>query len=260
MRTTLPIALIAALALTTAATAQDAEAENAGGEAMAAKVVSVEGPAQKLTRPDGAEEYQSSKLEKDDELHETDVVRTGLGAKVVLAFADRAVLTIRGATKVGVSSFRRKGERVEGRVGLKYGSLYADVDRTKGENQFEVATPVALAAVRGTEGGIVYTADLGMALTGTEGTWSLHGSGPLAVRSGETSDGNLTPPTQIAVRNRHPVLGDTHGGLSDAEKSNQRYNGDGRGIFGFAGGGQTGDNLFRLPVKSRCSGHYIIKE
>ena len=115
------------------------------GQALKVTVVSVSGPAQKMTP--GAAAPQWEPLKADDKLDEMTIVRTGLNATVVLRFEDRGQFTINSATKIGISEFRKEGSVVKGEVGLKYGSVHASVDSSRGATSFQVSTPVATLSV-----------------------------------------------------------------------------------------------------------------
>lgn len=220
--------------------ADDAEpaADQPADGAMTATVVSVSGPAQKLVAVEEGAEPQWRPIEEGDELGELTIIRTGLGGTVVLQFADRGRVTVNSATKAGISEFRKEGDTARARVGLKYGTVDAKVDREAGRNDFRVATPVAVASIRGTSGQVGYSGDMGMGLNGETGTWNLNTpQGRMQVFAGEFSNDNLIPPMEHLLNQRDPGLGDVFGGLTDTEQRNLRDNGGGRGIVGFTGGG-----------------------
>jgi len=219
-------------------------------EPLRVTVVSVAGPAQLLQADGEAGRYVP--LRAGLELNERSVIRTGFGAKVVLKFSDRGEVVVNNATKIGIGEFRRQGQLVRTRLGLKYGTIHAQVERGNGPCDFRVATPVAIAAARGTGGGIGYCADMGMNLTGSSGTWGiLSAGGERKVRAGEQSNGNRTAPSELALQKREVQLGDVNGGLSGVELRQLRDNGGGRGIVGFTPGG-VADELFRPLVPSIC--------
>lgn len=235
----------------TPSAAADSSSPDAGGDAQPAAddaqpaaddtvkltvtVISVKGAAQQRSVADDTGKWLA--LAVGDELSEMTVIRTGLGAMVVLKMADRGEITIRSATKIGIASFREDAdEKVTTRMGIKYGSIHARVDSSKGANDFEIRTPVATLSVRGT-GGDVGFSYRGLGLNGTEGTWNNSTpNGDTQVGAGETSDENGTPSGDLSDASRHIQTGDTFGGLSDEENAN-RNNTGGRGGFSFTGGG-----------------------
>ena len=84
-----------------------------------------------------------------DVLSDLTLVRTGLGAKVVIRMGDRGEVTVGSATKVGIKQFTKVEGKASMRLGLKYGSMRARVDASRGPNDFRVSTPVATLSVRG---------------------------------------------------------------------------------------------------------------
>jgi len=207
---------------------------------MKVTVVSVSGIAHKLQAADPKVQWQP--IRPGDVLGELTVVRTGLGAKVVLKFSDRGEVTVKSATKVGIGEFRKKGKLVKTRVGLKYGSMRASVDSAAGPNDFRVTTPVATLSVQGTKGRIAFSGDLGLHIRGTQGNWNAKmGKRSMNVGAGESTDGKLTLSSELASGNRDPQMGDPSG-LTPLERRNLNLYGGGRGIMGFAGstGGSKG--------------------
>ncbi|HUU59422.1 MAG TPA: FecR domain-containing protein [Phycisphaerae bacterium] len=111
-------------------------------------VESVSGRAQKLLPGEGNKWIP---LKVGDVLDEMTVIRTGYNTAVVLKFADRGSVTIKGVTKIGISEFRKEGDLVKTRLGLKYGMFRAKVKSEVGPNDFRVKTPTATLSVRGSE-------------------------------------------------------------------------------------------------------------
>jgi len=216
-------------------------------------VVSVKGVAHVLTA--NAKDGKWQNLAAGQELTRLSIIRTGLGAEAVLSFAGRGQVKIKSATKIGLSEFELNGRFMKATVGLKYGSMRAEVDGSTGENDFKVATPVATLSIRGTTGNIAFSGDRGLGLGATRGTWRLaqtpkKGKRKKNVRAGQATDGNLTPSTVVASRKRDTQMGDALGGLTLEETDNLINNGDGRGIFGFDG---TPSNITRLSdLKILC--------
>lgn len=184
-------------------------------QSMTVTVVSVSGLAETLQADRGE---QWTELKAGEELNELAVIRTGFRARVVLRFQDRGEVVIDRATKVGVAEFRKEGELVRTRLGLKYGAMRATVDSSRGPNDVKVSTPVATLSVRGTQGDIGYSGDRGLGLRGHEGTWRVAvGERTRGVQAGEVTNSNLTPSIEIVKRDRESVLGDVSGGLTGAE-------------------------------------------
>lgn len=171
-------------------------------------------------------------------LDELSLVRTGLGARVVLRFADYAQVTVKSATKIGIKEFRKsaKTQRVKTHVGLKYGAMRTHVDSTRAANDFSVSTPVATLSVRGTRGRTAFTGDLGHYTDSTEHRWyGLTSLGPIGLDEGEGTDG-VNPPSLLARIDTNTQTGDPFGGLTWIEWLNLMFYGGGRGVFGYNGG------------------------
>ena len=217
-----------------APTDADAPAE---GQRLAVTVVSVSGAAQYRSAAD--EDGQWLPLAAGAELSELAIIRTGLDTQVVLHLGDRSEITIRSATKVGIASLRAgPQERVTARVGLKYGSIHAQVDPSQGPNDFQIRTPVATLSVRGT-GGNVGFGHQGMGTSGTDGTYNNDTSnGDTDVDEGEQSDEDGTPSGDLDEEDRNLPNGDPNGQGGDEEK-NLDQNGGGRGGFDFIGNGES---------------------
>lgn len=136
-----------------------------------AEAVSVTGVAQyrNAADPDG----KWTKLASGDVLGQSMILRTGLGAEVVLQFGDRGQVTVRSATKIGIAQLAKDGTALRTKLGMKYGSVRATVDSTKGLHDFQVSTPVATLSVRGSEAGIG-SSDFGLGLDVTAGNWPMN--------------------------------------------------------------------------------------
>jgi len=198
-------------------------------EAMQVTVVSVDGVAHKRTAGQAGDGWQP--VQAGDQLDAMTILRTGLGAKVVLRFADRGETTIRSATKVGIGEFAKQGDKVTTKLGLKYGSMKAHVDSTAGANDYQVKTPVATLSVRGTRGGIMFSGDFGLLLCGAEGPWNVGiRRRDKRIFAQECTDDFLTPSVELTKRNRHAKTSDPFA-LNDDEQKQQRDNKGGRGVF-----------------------------
>jgi len=223
-------------------------ADKAEAKPAQVTVVSVSGPAQKLVANGDKPTWKPIKA--GDKLSELTVIRTGLRAKVELNFADEGVVVIDRATKMGIREFRTKNNRIDAKLGLKYGTVRASVQKRADPNKFEVATPVATLTVRGTGGFVGFTGDFGLGLLGTSGNWGLNsGLGSHMVGAGELSktlSGLFTPSMQHMLGNRFN-LGNP--GLSFAEYLAFLRSRTGRGPLGFLNGfGRGGTGLLPNPT------------
>ena len=122
--------------------------DNVDPTRLDAIVASVTGHAQKLAPGEG-QKWEA--IAKGDVLATGMIVRTGLGARVVLKLPRHGEVTIHSATKIGIRQLGQFGEAVRLRMGLKYGTMRARVESSRGKHQFRVATPVATLSVRGSE-------------------------------------------------------------------------------------------------------------
>jgi hypothetical protein len=245
--------LISAMILSAAATAFAQTSQPSGNDVT---VVSVSGSAEKLSSAAGGETWQP--LQQGETFGEQTILRTGFGAKVVLKFSDSSEVVINNATKVGVAQYRRgAGSGSTTRLGLKYGTMHASVDSSQGPADFQVSTPVATLSVRGTAGGIGFTGDFGLALSGDHGTWHVVApGGSHNVGAGEATDGNLTPSTVLSALNLSTRLPDPLGGVDSNEKFFLLYGQQGRGLMGFMADGFGSPNLFPLFSNSHHQYEY----
>ncbi len=195
---------------------KDAPASQEASPEVKAEVVSVAGRAQKLVPGD---EGKWVALKVGEELDELTVIRTGLRSKVVLRFSDRTEVQINRATKIGIAESRRRGALVTTHLGLKYGTLRASVDSSKGPNDARVSTPVATLSVRGSGADIGFTGDRGLGLRGRSGVWRV-AVGPRTrnITAGESTNSQLDAPVDLMQWQHNVQLGDAFGGLTDAEK------------------------------------------
>lgn len=215
----------------TPAAAKKTEPAAPQGDQLQATVVSVKGRAQKRDASEANSKW--TPLKAGDKLGAMTLVRTGLGTKVVLNLAGRGEVTLGSGTKVGIGQFAKRGQTVQTRLGLKYGSMRASVDRTRGPTRFQVTTAQATASVRGTKGGMA-NGQWGTVLHGTQNSWKWvsHGSGWKAiVFAGEWKDNSRTPWYLDLLRRR-----DTHStagffGQPPEDAIPRRLNGTGRGGF-----------------------------
>jgi len=205
-------------------------------------VVSVTGPAEKLLTSSTGATWQP--IQAGQQLPEKTVIRTGLGARVVLRFADCGEVVVERASKAGISEFRPRAATARTSLGLKYGSMRVHVERARGPQDFQVSTPVATMSVRGTKGRIRFAGDLGLLLEGESETWLVI-AGPRRryVGAGDSTDSDLTKTGDIKQRRRYTPVGDASGGLSGPESDRLRKNHSGRQAFGFIPGGDDSQRL-----------------
>ncbi|NQV35932.1 MAG: hypothetical protein HQ515_24790, partial [Phycisphaeraceae bacterium] len=144
-----------------------------------------------------------------------------------------------GGTKVGIAQFASTtgaGGTIKARLGLKYGSMRLKVDRSRGASDFSVSTAVATLSVRGTDGRIAFSGDLGLFLRGSEGTFQVvRGLRTRFVSGTQRVNGALDRSSDIKRSERDIRMGDSNAGLTDAEKENLASYGSGRGVIGFVG-------------------------
>jgi len=194
---------------------------------LKATVASVSGPAQKLLAANGGRKWQP--LKAGEELGELTVIRTGLGARVVLKFADRGEIVVNNATKIGIGELRQKGDEVKAQLGLKYGTMRASVETGRGRNDFRISTPVATLSVRGSSADVGFMADSTRMVDAKVGLWRVLRLLALAearpdvaeriVQAGEVA--NLTPetPITIALQQRATQLFDSFGVTTSEQKT-----------------------------------------
>ena len=203
-------------------------------------VVSVTGQAQKCDASVEPRKWEA--LKAGDVLSELTIIRTGLDSGVVLNLAGRGEVRIGSATKIGITEFRKEGASAKTSLGLKYGSIQAQVDSKTGPADFRVATPTATLSVRGSQPQVYYGADTGTHGFSLEGMLYLVGAGSSqAVNPGEgTGDQNL-PPILLLLAQFWSQGGDLFG-LSGPELQYLLLNGQGRG------GNNGGQNLGTPPT------------
>ena len=214
----------------------DVEAAPAPAPApLKATVVSVTGIAEKRLASQPNSKWEPIKV--GDVLGPLTMIRTGLGAKVTLKFAERSTLTVKSGTKIGISDCYKKGRLVRTHLGLKYGSIRTKVDRSRGPNDFKVATPVATLSIRGSGGHTAFSGDRGFGHGTDTGSYNVtSGNGRSNnVNQGETNDGNRNPSDVITQNNLAPGMGGIWG-LNRNEQRNINQNGGGARLMSFGGG------------------------
>ncbi len=224
-----------------AAKKDDAKADAAkkaaeqAGEKAKVTVESVSGRAQKLPAGKGKKWLP---LKKGDVLDEMTIIRTGLGAKVTLKFADRGEVVLSGACKMGVREFRKKGNHARMRLGLKYGTIRASIEKHRGSTDWKVATPVATLAVGGSQSRFALLMDNPNPLKVyvRSGKWDMKSdSRQRTAGPGESTDSKGTRNYKKVAGARSVGMGDNSGGLTPLEQDNLDNNGGGRGIFSYTG-------------------------
>ena len=217
----------------------DKDAAKAKPQPLKVTVTEVSGIAEKRSAADEKAEWTQIKV--GDVLGEMTLIRTGLGGKVVLKFAERGNVTVKNGTKIGIASFRKQGKLVRTRLGLKYGALRAKVDSTQGANDFRLRTAGGTLAAKGSEIHAARWGDFALQFKGMSGTWEAKVGSKLAeIFAGEWTDAELNQPVETLLLKLNIQLGDPHGGLTKAELLNLLRYGGGRGILGFIGNPNTG--------------------
>ena len=209
----------------------------ADANGLKVKVVSVKGIAKKMQA--NKKPCKWTRLKAGEELSRFTEIRTGLNSQVELNFSDQGKIVIGSGTKIGISEFiamAGKSGLVKARIGLKYGSMRLKVYKSRGANDFSVATAVATLSVRGTDGRISFSGDRGLFLFGKEGTFEVAKSHKRRyVHGRQMINSAFVRSMDIKSSRRDVRLGDSGAGLTDAERKNLNLYGSGRGIFGFVG-------------------------
>ena len=252
MRRLIAILLVASAASafaagpTTKPAAAKPKAPEPAAENLKVTVVSVAGPAQKLLAGKGQTKWQP--LKAGEELGELTVIRTGLGAKVVLKFEDRGEVIVNNATKIGLGELRKKGNEATARLGLKYGTIRASVEAEKGKNDFRIATPVATLSVRGSSADAGFMVDSTRMLQAYAGRWWVQkvlGTGTQEetfaviqrmVEGGETMNSQLEAPIRIIMATRFAGVSDAFG-ITPSEQESLIQNPTGKRVSNTPSGG-----------------------
>ncbi|MDY6913804.1 MAG: FecR domain-containing protein [Planctomycetota bacterium] len=226
------------------------EAKAPKADKMKVTVVSVSGTAHKHKASGPAGRWVQ--IKDGETLDELTIIRTGLGAKVVLQIADRGRVTIKGATKVGIGELEKKGRLVKARLGLKYGSMRARVDSSRGPNDFQVATPVATLSVRGS-GLNTSFGPFGLNLQNTGGKWRMRADGKgMTLGDGQLGDGDFSLSKDLADDNRDPKMVDALGGLNKDESKSIMDSGNSPRDPAISGNGSIGPPLPFTPPPYVC--------
>ena len=86
------------------------------------------------------------------------VVRTGRESHVALRVGPNATMLIEHQTRIAIPEIAQDGDKLKTRVSMAFGQADVRVDRIGLTNDFEVATPTATLAVRGTTWRITWDA------------------------------------------------------------------------------------------------------
>lgn len=125
----------------------------AGAQAQTASVASTSGPVEILRGSAG----KWGPLGNTRELQQQDLIRTGTGGTVRIAFADGSAATLASASLLRLDALDPKEGRPRTLLRLLGGQVRASVH--PGGGRFEVETPTAVASARGTEMIVTYSVD-----------------------------------------------------------------------------------------------------
>jgi hypothetical protein len=109
-------------------------------------VIEVAGTAQARTKPDAP----WKQLAVNDKVAAGTVIRTGRASHVALRVGPNATMLVEHQTRVAIPEIVQDGATLRTRVSMAFGKTDVRVDRIGLTNDFEVATPTATLAVRGT--------------------------------------------------------------------------------------------------------------
>ena len=129
-----------------------------------AVVIGVEGTAQARMKPDA----EWKQLKMNDKLAPGVVVRTGRVSHVALRVGPNATMLIEHQTRIAIPEIAQDGDKLKTRVSMAIGQADVRVDRIGLTNDFEVATPTATLAVRGTTWRISWNAVDGAKMVGVK--------------------------------------------------------------------------------------------
>jgi len=221
-------------------------ADPAGRVVVRVRVLSVDGLAYKRAITDPGSRWVP--IKPGDLLGEKTLVRTGLGAKVVLALADRGRVTVKGPTKIGIEEFQKLGKLAKVRLGLKYGSMRVFVDDRPGPNDLQVRTPVAVLSVRGCGANISF-GERGLSFCVFHNQWDVQTADGRTRRVGEKecTDQDLKPWRKLLREDEHVSVAGAGKGVTVVDKDSLVENPGGRAILDFAGG-DNGQWLFATPT------------
>jgi len=248
------VLIVDATAATKRSAGQARQGQQTAAEKLAVTVASVTGQAEWLA---AGQQDKWQRLKAGDKIGELSVIRTGLRSKVVLKFADRGEVEVGPASKIGIAEFRKRGSSSTTRLGLKYGSMRATVDSTRGPNDTKISTPVATLSVRGSQADIGYGGGNDLKVHGRKGQWRVaSGERTRTIGPGESTDGNLTASMELMKGRR-----DSHmavAGLSDKEIELITNYRPPRNVSGPGTLGNVRDTAANLPSDRDPYNHIII--
>ncbi len=224
----LTLTALITLVLVCAATAQTSQPTTAratqsetdspqDGQSLQAEILEVSGTVMKTTTPAKDDSWVPAKV--GDKLGRYSWVLTGLDSKCVLKFSDRGKVTVKSVTKAGIGNFAKRDDTVQAEIGVKHGAVHADVDSSKGKNDFRVRAGSDVVALRGSDVGVA-TSELGSGFQQGTGHGQLtYGNGLSRWLNPGTKqlDGNSTP-SDLVNNALATWLGDITGGLTPAEQ------------------------------------------
>lgn len=201
----------------TSAPAEQAEASTPQVQTLQAEIIDITGTVMKTTTPEKADSWVPATV--GDKLGRYSWILTGVDSTCVLKFADRGEVTIKSITKAGIGNFAKRDDTVQAEVGVKYGAVHADVDSSKGKNDFRVRAGSDVVALRGSDVGVA-TSELGSGFQQGTGHGQLtYGNGLSRWLNPGTKqlDGNSTP-SDLVNNALATWLGDVTGGLTPSEQ------------------------------------------
>ncbi len=242
IKTYLPYLLVvAALALAPAwgedQPAEDADqpqpAENRDG-ADHVTVVSVTGSAEYAEIQEG-QDLDWKRIQADASLPIHSIIRTGFRTKVELKFPDGSTVTVDRVTKIGIAKLRDRQGAGKTRIGLKYGTIRADVQKGQAAGDVEVVTPVATLSVAGSKAEIGYSVDNCLGVKVQQGDWKIQRyCSARVVSDSEWGDCYLTNYLDLLAYHRDSYMADGLG-LTDEDKKLDLEHGTGRGWVAIPG-------------------------
>ena len=235
----IPFALIAALLLAAPALAEQdpPPAQPAAGEArVTAEAVS--GSVEYATpAADGTLTW--ARLEPKASIPANSFIRTGFRSSVELKFPDGSTVVVNRATKVGIADLKTPAGQGKTKIGLKYGTIRAEVQKGQKEGDFQVATPAATLSVGGSIADIGYAIDTCMGVVVEDGGWRiLRPCRSRVIRGDEWGDCHLTQSTLLKAYNRDSAMADPIG-LDETDRRVDVIHGRGTIRVGLPGGETT---------------------
>ena len=218
------------------------------------KVVSVAGSAEKFVAGnDGKGKWVA--LKADEVIGEKTIIRTGLRTKVALKFPDGTEIKINRATKIGIDQYRKSGNDVRARLGLKYGGLHAKIEKGSGKTDYKVSTPVATLSVRGSESEFGFAGDAGLGLHVADGMWEVNagkGKTKKTYGPGQFADAKGGASVKIMMQRSITRIADRLGLTRRDRMSQANTTQAGRGTVGLpgpGGGSSTGGPRLGRPPR-----------